>query len=377
MSDDFTVLPISLTLCMVLLTSLLIPHPAALADHVIHHNEAVDETVEIGKTNLGTGMVLVSDLGLENVASQLQGTRDLWVDAISGSDGQDGLTPTRAFRTIQHAADSAGPGTTVHILPGVYRETVRPRLSGTATEPVVYRAENGRGTAIIWGSERSDTLVWSRLTTNSIGLPTGVDPGNLYSTDLSAWMLDGPPRFVMQLGSGGEAVTRLPLAREPDWQVRTEWKYHEFWWAADGGSSVAGCDPASDPDPDCDFPWRSTTQLTDRHSDSAPAGIEPGNLTTLGNLNGATLVAMDTDSGHYVYRRKIVAHDLAVGKITVDRPCEFDSGTGNPGLGWGSKYYVENHPALLDSPGEWWYDANNSRLYLWPPVNRRPGYTEH
>ena len=62
---------------------------------------------------------------------------------------------------------------------------------------------------------------------------------------------------------------------------------------------------------------------------------------------------------------------VPAGKITVDRPCQFDSDPGNPGLGWGSKYYLENHPALIDTPGEWWYDARNSWLYLWPPA---PGY---
>ena len=35
----------------------------------------------------------------------------------------------------------------------------------------------------------------------------------------------------------GEIIARLPLAREPDWEVATEWKHHEFWWSADGGSS--------------------------------------------------------------------------------------------------------------------------------------------
>jgi len=81
---------------------------------------------------------------------------------------------------------------------------------------------------------------------------------------------------------------------------------------------------------------------------------------------------MDTEEGHYTYRRVIVAHDISTGKIIVDRPCEFDSGSGNPGLGWGSKYYIENHPTLIDTPGEWWYDINSSRLYIVPPVPNNP-----
>lgn len=372
MRRDFATRLIILTLCLVLVICVVQSQPAALVDDVIPQDKAVGEVVGTGKTNTNTSMTPSGELRFDSVASQMTGISDLWVNAVSGNDGNHGLTPATAFRTIQRAADIAGPGTTVHILPGIYRETVRPRLSGSAAEPVVYRAENGPGTVIIRGSERADTLAWSQLATNSIGLPPGVSPGNLYYADVSAWALNGPPRFVVQLGDSGETVTRLPLAREPDWQVRTEWKYHEFWWAADGGSTVAACDPASDPDPDCDLPWRSTTQLTDRNSDGAPAGIEPGNLTTLADLTGATVVAMDTVSGHYVYRRTIISHDVGGGRVTVDEPCEFDRGSGKPGLGWGSKYYLENHPALMDTPGEWWYDANNFRLYLWPPVPGNP-----
>jgi hypothetical protein len=359
----------NLTLCLVLVASATPSQLAALADEVIPHNEAV-EVVDIGKTNANVSITPSGKLRFNDVAFQAPRISDLWVNAASGNDGFDGLTRATAFRSIQKAANIAVPGTTVHILPGIYRETVLPKLSGSAAERVVYRAENGPGTAIIRGSERTGTLTWNQLSTNSIGLPPGVNPGNLYYADLTAWALNGPPRFVVQLGSGG--IARLPIAREPDWQVSTEWKYHEFWWAADGGSTVAACDPASNQDPDCDIPSRSTTQLTDRNSDSDPAGTEPGNLTTLGNLTGATLVAMDTVSGHYVYRRKIVAHNVTSGKITVDHPCEFDSGSGRPGLGWGSKYYIENLPFLIDTPGEWWYDTNNSRLYLWPPTPGNP-----
>ncbi len=293
----------------------------------------------------------------------------LWVDALAGNDANNGTTPATAFRTIQRAANIAGPGTNVHILPGIYRETVQPMSSGSVSAPIVFHAENGPGTVIIRGSERSDTLTWYQLSSNTIGLPPNVAPSNLYYTDLTSWAMPAPPRFVVQPGN---ISTRLPLAREPDWQVITEWKYHEYWWAADGGSATADCDPASDPDHDCDFATRSTIELIDRTSDSVPNGIEPGNLTTLSNLVGATLVALDSVSGHYTYRREIIAHDGITGNITVDDPCEFDSGTGNPGLGWGSKYYVENLPALIDTPGEWWYDVNTARLYLWPPEIGNP-----
>ncbi len=297
---------------------------------------------------------------------QIPRIANLWVNGDTGSDSNDGLTQATALRTIQRAADLAGPGTTVHILPGAYRESVWPTLNGTASERTTYIAEDGSGTVTLRGSDPSSSLAWTPLTSNTIGLPPGVDPAQVYYADLSSWGLDGSPRFVVVLDNAGEVTARMPLAREPDWQVVTEWKTHEFWWAADGGSSPAACDPATDADHNCDLPSRSMTQLTDRTNDTDPAGVEPGNLTTLGNLTGGTLVAIDTLQGHYVYRRTITAHNVSAGRITVDRPCEHDNGSGNPGLGWGSKYYVEGLPYLLDTPGEWWYDSATKRLYLWP-----------
>jgi hypothetical protein len=320
-----------------------------------------------GDTLSTTGSVTSADM-LRNTsgASHAQALADLWVDAINGDDGDDGLTPTTAFRTIQKAADLAGPGTTVHILPGVYRESVRPAENGTASGRILYVAEGGPGTAIVRGSESASSLTWTQLTADTIGLPPGVDPAGIYYADLSAWALDGPPRFVVELDGDGEVVAQLPVAREPDWQVLTAWKHHEFWWAADGGSDVAGCDPPTDPDPfECDAPWRSSTQLTDRSDDAEPAGIEAGNLTTLGDLTGATLVALDTWQGHWTFWGTIVAHDVPAGRVTVDQPC-------GGGLGWGSKYYVEGVPYLLDSPGEWWYDEDSGRLYLWPRTAGNP-----
>ncbi len=298
--------------------------------------------------------------------SQTTRVAGLWVDAVSGDDGDDGLTRATAFRTIQKAADLASPGTTVHILPGIYRESVWPATSGSAAEPILYVAEEGPGTVVLRGSEPASSVTWTQLAADTIGLPPGVDPTDIYYAELSSWELEGPPRLVLELAGGGEVLARLPLAREPDWEIVTEWKHHEFWWAADGGSDVAGCDPSTDPDADCDVPWRSQIQLTDRSDDAGPAGIEPGNLTTTGDLTGATLVVVDDIQGHWTYRRTIVAHDIDAGRITVDPP------TGYPNVGWGSKYYVEGKAVLLDSPGEWWYDKDSGRLYLWPPTGGDP-----
>ena len=227
--------------------------------------------------------------------------------------------------------------------------------------------------SFIRGSDSSSSVNWTQLTENTIGLPPGVNPNSVYFADLSTWNLNGPPRFIVELDGSDNVVARLPLARAPNWNVVTEWKYPEFWWAADGGMSPATCNPATNPDPDCDVVSRSTTQLTDRTNDALPPGVEMGNLTTLGDLTGATLVAIDTKDGTSICRRTISAHNKSAGLITLDKICEIGSGSGIPGLGWGTKYYVEGKPNLLDTPGEWWYDKNTKRIYLWPLNPGNPG----
>jgi len=52
--------------------------------------------------------------------------------STSGNNGNDGLSPTSAWRNIQYAADHVAAGDTVNILGGVYNELVNIPVSGTA-----------------------------------------------------------------------------------------------------------------------------------------------------------------------------------------------------------------------------------------------------
>jgi hypothetical protein len=61
--------------------------------------------------------------------------------STSGSDSNTGSL-SAPFRTIQRAANLAGPGDTVFIRAGTYRETVRPARSGGSGSPVVFRPYN-------------------------------------------------------------------------------------------------------------------------------------------------------------------------------------------------------------------------------------------
>jgi len=295
--------------------------------------------------------------------------QDIWVDATQGNDAHDGLSETTAIQTLQTATSRVTAGSTIRIKSGIYREQqlILP-VSGTSDAPITYQADEN--TVFIYGSENAAQLTWNSLTTNEINLPASTNLSAIFWTDISTWQLTQAPRFIVQLDEQGAVKQRFHLAREPDWQVTTAWKQHEFWWAANGGQQIANCNPQAEDSPShCDNNTRSATQLIDNNHDSLPANIEQGNLTTLGDLTGATLTAIDAAQGNYLYHRQIIQHDVTQGKITLDRPAYYPTfgKTDNMGLGWGSKYYVENHPALLDSPGEYWFDVKTQRLYFWLP----------
>ncbi len=101
-------------------------------------------------------------------ATQIASATQLWVDGANGNDANTGLAVTSAFRTIQKDASRAGPGTTVRILPAVYREAVCPLQSGSSTAPITYVAEQESGTVTLRGSESSASFTGTALTANAL-----------------------------------------------------------------------------------------------------------------------------------------------------------------------------------------------------------------
>lgn len=90
-------------------------------------------------------------------------------NAASGGCG----TRERPFTTIGEAAAIAGPGSTVLVAPGIYREAVDPAFGGREDAPIVYRSQQ-LGGAVITGAEtiedwqhfRGDT--WKTVLPNSM-----------------------------------------------------------------------------------------------------------------------------------------------------------------------------------------------------------------
>ena len=69
---------------------------------------------------------------------------EYFVDAIKGNDANDGKSLATAVATITKATKIANtPGDIVYIREGIYREKIIPVYSGTEAEPIVYKNYNG------------------------------------------------------------------------------------------------------------------------------------------------------------------------------------------------------------------------------------------
>ncbi len=78
-----------------------------------------------------------------------------YVDAASGNDGNNGTSEQTAFKTIGRAVNNSaapiGPGSTVRIKAGLYRERLIITKSGTASQRIVVGAY-GNGPVVVDGS---------------------------------------------------------------------------------------------------------------------------------------------------------------------------------------------------------------------------------
>ena len=112
-------------------------------------------------------------------------------------------------------------------------------------------------------------------------------------------------------------------------------------------------------------------------------------MRTIGvDLSGGYLRALDGLNSHWMWYRRIKSHDQTTGTVTIDTDSSGSSCDGSTGVCTGcqpryacgdanidtngkgfspmSKYYVDNHPYLLDTAGEYYVDKTNLRLFIIP-----------
>ncbi|WP_175561004.1 right-handed parallel beta-helix repeat-containing protein [Hydrococcus rivularis] len=231
--------------------------------------------------------------------------------ALSGSDDNPG-TRDRPFRTIQKCADIAKPGQACLIRAGIYRETVRPAVSGTQAAPITFAPYNNEDVTI---SGTDPVLGWSPFR-DSIFRTKVALPVNGYSDT---------GFFANQLFANGEM---MPEAR----------------WPNLGGDLLR--------------PTLASCCTTD--GGGTKIDLENKDLPDLpGGLVGATIWTNEW----YVTR---------TGTVTSSSPGRLSAEMSAPWERGGFWFYLAGKLNLLDSEGEWYYDGNEQFLYFWLPGGTLP-----
>jgi hypothetical protein len=235
--------------------------------------------------------------------------------STGGSDGNPG-TLGEPFRTIQEAADRAGPGDTVVIRGGTYRETVRPSRSGDAGEPIVFRAYDNESVTVSGADVVSG---WSN------------HAGKVYRA-----------RQGWDLGFGDNQVFvdgRMMI--EARWPNTTLDVSNPRFASADAISvTMNGASSGAD---------LRVAALTDADGvwEGATIHIAPGHAWV---AQTSTVLKHTRGRLGYQYQQMNERYEKPEG---------------------GDKYYLTGKFHALDSAGEWFRDDDGS-LYLWAPAGDSP-----
>ncbi len=230
--------------------------------------------------------------------------KTIYVDANFGDDGNSGAKDA-PYKTISEAVSHLNAGDILIVKDGTYREKIT-FTSGDKDAPVTVKAEDGAH-PVITGCDLIDAD-WTLYS------------GNVYVADVS--------NEVVDLFVNGK---QMNLARWPDTAV--------------------------------DDPVNMTRAKM--QSGSGSDTIVDSNMPNV-DLTGAR-VNMVPGSEYLAYSR--IIESCQPGKSITFAPVRSEGGDPE---GYdpfvpksGNKYYIVDSLALLDAPGEWYYDKNDKKLYLY------------
>jgi hypothetical protein len=275
-----------------------------------------------------------------------------YIDFESGDDASDGLsrqTPWKHHPWDPMAGGKAAPCTGVHTYvfkQGVdYRGELNANESGTDGAPIILTRDPawGEGPAVLCGSER--VTRWKK----GAGDDRIPEPEKVWWADL-----DWAPRNAWMVAPNG-AVTRIVLARTPNWTITDPDDIQSQWWTWKN--------------PDKPFDNYATFDGQQRHlafdkddiNESRPQDYYEAAIlwTTKGWVMGRPFPA------------RVLAVDRARGSLVF--PGQW-GGAPSYKVIRGCRFYLEDKPQYLDSPGEFWFDrkASGGRLYLRMPGDQDP-----
>jgi hypothetical protein len=275
-----------------------------------------------------------------------------YIDFESGNDTNDGLTkqtPWKHHPWDPNAGDKAkackGVCTYVFKQGVTYRGEMEANESGVAADPILLTRDPswGKGPPVICGSEM--VTGWKQGADNQL-IP---ESEKVWYVDLN-WA----PRNVWMVGDDG-TVTRIALARTPNWTITDPDDIKSEWWTWKN--------------PDKPFDNYATINGEQRHlafdkddiNESKPQDYYEGAIvwTTKGWVMGSPFPA------------RVLAVDRKNGSLVF--PCQW-GGAPTYKIIRGCRFYLEDKPQYLDSPGEFWFDkkGKGGRLYIRLPGDQDP-----
>ncbi len=285
-----------------------------------------------------------------------------FIDYEGGNDTADGLTGSTAWKhhpwdpqASGNARRCSGADTFVFKRGVYYRGTIRAAESGTADKPIRLTSNPawGSGEAVISGGHRI-TGGWRK----------GADHEDIPQPQRVWWIdLDFAPRTVFivdqvaDTASREDRVTRIPLARMPNWQVSDPEDVKSEWWHWDNPG----------------HPYFNLTMQSENGNKTLAMGKDTKNITGPKELYMGAIIWAEfgwVDGTPYPsYVQGFDAEKHALG---------FEGYLGSAKsriISRNHRYYLEDKPHYLDDPdGEYWFEkkGGGGRLYIILPKGRNP-----
>ena len=245
----------------------------------------------------------------------------------NGTDEAAG-TLDAPLRTIQQSFQKAGPGDTIFLREGTYREAVTLKTkSGKEGAPITLKAYQGEKPVL----SGLDILKLSWAETAQTGI---------YVADLDA-------KSVLQLFYNGKPMLE---ARWPDCPKDSNGDWNFF-------------------SPDI---WASADTSGNSYGTLACEAL----AKTGWDVTGA-LALLNVDHQFFCWTRPVLTHTAGSGVITYEKDLGKSVDKGDEGGVKGkwdanNKFYLFGKKEFLNAPGEWFYDAAAKKLYICSPDGKNP-----
>ena len=274
-----------------------------------------------------------------------------YVDYDGGNDQNDGKTPATAWRHVPfdpNATDRASAlDTSVDAYVFKRGVTYRGRICGSIANVTFLSIPSyGTGEAVLSGAETVPSSAWRQ----------NAAPSNMPQRDKvwSATLATAPRSVWYRRGDG--TFARLTLARTPNWIVSDRDDVMAGWWSWQQPN------------------WWTGVNKTTVNGKKMHLGVDTDHLRnayTAADLVGGLVwsewgIVMGTP-----FASKIEAYDPAAGTIAFQGFWYGDTQT----IMTGNRYFLEDRPRFLDSPGEFWFDNDSKTLHLRLPNDADPRQT--